>query len=186
LNIQIQVLSVGVETKPTTKGSYQVAEVAYKDLTNGGKISAKKLMSFTNKEVFETFVVAKATEVYDIEMVKGEKYWDWTKATKGVASAIASPSGKTTTGSVGTVGNGRGFETPEERAKKQIFIVRQSSLTNAIATLVQGRKTELKPEEVIGLAQQYEAFVFGTGTVEATVGKDVGSIEDLEEDPIPY
>ena len=184
MNIQIQILSVGVETRPTEKGSYQVAAVSYKDLTNGGKVNIKQVMSFTNKEVFETLVVAKATDVYDVEMVKGEKYWDWTKVTKGVAVApgvTTSVARQSASGSTST--NSRGYETPEERAKKQIYIVRQSSLGNAIATLTVGRKSEIKPNEVIELAKQYESYVFSTA--EDVVAKDVGGIEELEED-LPF
>src|SRR5712664_2310729 len=133
MEIQIQVLSVAVETKPTSKGSYQQLEVAYKDLTNGGKVSAKKLMSFTNKPVFEAMVTAKPTEIFDVTMEKGEKYWDWVKVTKATASTAGSTSTKATASTVTPAGNSRGFETPEERAKKQIYIVRQSSVSAAIS-----------------------------------------------------
>src|SRR5712664_169854 len=154
MEIQIQVLSVAVETKPTSKGSYQQLEVAYKDLTNGGKVSAKKLMSFTNKPVFEAMVTAKPTEIFDVTMEKGEKYWDWVKVSKGTANTSTTNSGSMTgtrssasTTSASTA-NSRGFETPEERAKKQIYIVRQSGVSAAISLLTAHVKTQPTTEEV--------------------------------------
>lgn len=53
------------------------------------------------------------------------------------------------------------YETPEERAKKQVYIVRQSSLSNALTALAIGAKTPPKPDEVIELARKYEDYVFG-------------------------
>lgn len=175
----ISVLSVDVQTKPTAKGSYQQAEVAYRD--GEGKVGSKKVMSFTNKEVFEAMANAKQGETYDIGLVKGEKYWEWTTVKKaspaggGAASSVQPGGAKGASAAT----NSRGFETPEERAKKQVYIVRQSSLTNAIATLTVGRKSEVKPEEVIDLAKQYADFVLGIGDV---TKKDDGTIESIEED----
>jgi len=182
MNIQIQVLSTQVETKPTTKGSYQQIEVAYKDLTQGGKVLAKKLMSFTNKEVFEAASLMKPTEVYDIEMTKGEKYWDWVKVTKGsqTATTVGTASSKATAYSA-TQGNSRGFETPEERAKKQIYIVRQSSVSAAINLLTVHVKTQPSPEEVIKVARQFEAYVFESGDAQAVAGKDVQKLDGFED-----
>lgn len=186
MEIKIQVLSVSTETKPTQKGSYQMLEVAYKDLSNGGKVSAKKLMSFTNKEVFSVLAVAKAADVFDVVMEKGEKYWDWVKVTKGQASlSDAATSVAKTTGPQSVSGGNRGFETPEERAKKQIYIVRQSSLSSAIDLLTANVKTQPTVEEVIKIAQLFESFVFGTRVVEDVVSQDVGTIESIEED-IPF
>jgi hypothetical protein len=189
LNINIQVLSTSVETKPTTKGSYQVVEVAYKDITNGGKVSAKKIMSFTNKEVFEVMSLAKPTEYYDVTMEKGEKYWEWVKAIKGSVSATTSTNSTAASSArtTGTTTNSRGFETPEERAARQVYIVRQSSLSTAAEILSVGAKTAPKANDVINLAKEFEAYVFGTGTAnaQAVAAKDVGTIETLSED-IPF
>lgn len=190
MSIQIQVLSVTSETKPTTKGSYQMLEVAYKDLGNGGKVGAKKLMSFSKTEgtTFKALADAKALEVYDVELVKGEKYWEWTQATRNHGSATSSTGSTTATTRTGTasyVPTKSTYETPEERAKKQIFIVRQSSLGHAIELLTTGAKVPPHVDDIIATAERFEAFVFGSSNTEATTSKDVGSIEDMESD-IPY
>lgn len=175
----ISILSVDVSTKQSAKGtSYQQAEVAYRD--GEGKVGSKKIMSFDKSGVFEIVANAKQGETYDIGLTKGEKYWEWTSAKRAVAASQPAAAGRA--GQTSSTSNTRGFETPEERAKKQVYIVRQSSLTNAIATLTVGRKSEVKPEEVIDLAKQYADFVLG---IEDVAKQDVGTIESIEED-LPF
>lgn len=190
MSIQIQVLSVQIETKPTAKGSYQQAEVAYKNLTFQGKVEAKKLMSFgAQKDTFTVLATASPGSVYEVEVVKNAQgYNDWVKISKSEGNTNSVPTAAApsrATNATSTPSKAGGWETPEERAKKQIYIVRQSSLSAAVATLTVGRKTELKPEEVIGLASKYEAFVFGADSVEEVVSRDVGGIESLNED-LPF
>jgi hypothetical protein len=193
LNITIQVLSTSLTNKTSARGTnYEELEIAYRDLSNSGKVSSKKLMPFgAGKDAFTSLRNAKPVEIYDVEVVKGEKYWDWIKVTKGTATTAPS----TSTSGVGTAGHATtsnstttkgGWETPEERAKKQIYIVRQSSLANAVAALSAGAKAPLKGEAVIELAQQFEKYVFSVDTPEAVASKDVGSIETMEEDPLPF
>lgn len=186
MQISIQILSVTTETKPTAKGSYQQLEVAYKDLNNGGKVASKKVMSFAAKEVFETLSLARPVDMFTIEAVKNEKtgYWDWVKATKGsAASGNVSQAGATAVQSAplsSGVTKG-GWETPEERAKKQVYIIRQSSLATAVTALQVGRKGEIKREEIVELAKYLEDYVMGTKTDFA----DNGTIETIPED-IPF
>lgn len=54
------------------------------------------------------------------------------------------------------------YETPEERAKKQVYIVRQSSITAAIAYL-KGQDSA-SVDDVLDLAKQFEQYVFGEGS----------------------
>jgi hypothetical protein len=183
--IQIQVLSTSIETVPTQKGSYQSLEIAYKDLSNSGKVSAKKLMSFTNKPVFETMALAKPTEVYDVEMVKNDKgYWDWTKVTKGTGTSVSGvTAARGQSAAVGATAPSKGgWETPEERAKKQIYIVRQSSLSTAASVLTANTKVTPTAKDVIAFARELEAYVFEVDQVPGEVKKDVGTIETMDED----
>lgn len=167
MTINITVLSVTVSTVPTAKGSYNVADVAYKNNTFQGKVEGKKIMSFgAAKETFSVLSTAQSGASFDIEVVKNDKgYNDWTKATPSQASsgsinnpvfqsAITKASGATTTPR-------STYETPEERAQKQVYIIRQSSISAAIGTLSPGAKSSLKVEDVLALARQYEDHVFG-------------------------
>lgn len=186
-SITIQVLSTSVETKPTAKGSYQLLEVAYKNLTFQGKVEAKKLMSFgAGADTFKILSTAKGADVFDIETEKNDKgYIDWLKATKATGDVQTATKSTTTAGSTAGTATKGGWETPEERAKKQIYIVRQSSISAAVNALSVGVKTAPKANEVIEYARELEAFVFEADKAAATVSKDVGTIDTLEED-LPF
>ena len=164
--MQIQIISTTTTTKPTARGSYQELEVVYKNLTFQGKVESKKLMSFgAGADSFKTLSAAASQSVWDVEVVKNDKgYNDWVKTTPSNGSAPAQTSAapaKTTASPKST------YETPEERAQRQILIVRQSSLSSAVATLSVGAKSVPKPEDVISVAKQYEAYVFGTDVLYA-------------------
>jgi hypothetical protein len=55
------------------------------------------------------------------------------------------------------------WETPDERAKKQVYIVRQSSIGAAIDYLDKFREAdaEVAVSDVLRVATQFENFVFG-------------------------
>lgn len=188
MQVKIQVIATAIETKQGAKNSYQQLEVTYKDLDKN-KVASKKVMSFAKPEtVFKSLVTAKPTDVYDIELLKNEGtgYWDWTSATKSTnvqqaSTSVGAPASVTSTS---TTSKG-GWETPEERAKKQIYIVRQSSLSTAAAILSVGVKSAPKANELISYARELENYVFESDRAQAVVSQDVGTIETMDED-IPY
>lgn len=192
--MQIQVLSAQVSTRNNKAGKpMQVLEVAYKNLTFQGKVESKQLFDFgVQKDTFKALAVATTGQVYEIDVVKNDAgYNDWVKISKsdgtGSAQTVATlspPSGQSA--GVATTSPRSTYETPEERAKKQIYIVRQSSISNAIDLLTTGAKNPPKIEDVIDAAKQFEDFIFGTGKTESVVSGDVSTgIEDLESD-VPY
>lgn len=159
MQIQIQFIAVAVEDK----GKYKQAEVTYKDVVKG-QTTSKKLMSFNNPVVYKTMVDAKNGELYTIDMQKNDKgYWDWVaaKISNGLDTTNTN-SDTSSTGKAYTVPKSN-YETPEERAKKQVYIVRQSSIGAAIATLKSDKKTPTVAE-VLSVAKEYEAYVFGDGS----------------------
>jgi hypothetical protein len=177
--MQVKVISVENETVKTQKGSYDVAEVTYKNQTFGDKVESKKLMSFTHKDVFNTFKKASNGDVFNVQRMKNDKgYWDWVstgdEAPEGTAPA-SSGGGKTMTSPKST------YETPDERAKKQVYIVRQSSISAAIVTLKTDKKNPTVVE-VLEVAKQYEAYVFGK---DADTGIKA-AMPEMEDDDIPY
>lgn len=151
--MQIEVINVTVNTMPTAKGSYQVAEVAYKDLKDG-KVNGKKIMSFAAKEAFKVLSTAKAGDKFDVGLEKDDKgYWQWKSATPstGAASAPSNSSGHPAPRS--------NYETPEERNKRQDYIIRQSSVSSAIALLKTDKKSP-SVNEVLTVAEQFVKFVY--------------------------
>jgi len=171
--IRIKILQPALVTQPDPSKTYKQMIVTHLDLSNG-KPDGKKLIDIYSKGVWSELLNVKEGEVYEIEREKNAKgYWEWKKVTLSKAEATdASPttaSSATSRSSAGATGSRAdvtparvgSWETPEERSAKQVYIVRQSSITNAIAFLkIEGDAgTEVK--EVIAIAKQFEDYVFG-------------------------
>lgn len=164
--MQIEVIKVEV----TPKGKYREANVAYKG--PNGKIEGKKLVSFVYKDVFEKLANASPGDLFQIksEKVLNEKdqkeYWQWTEIASGGKSLGGSEGVTGQTTSPKTVARSS-YETPEERAARQIYIVRQSSLSTAVelvkATYPKGVPVDFAIEAIIDIARQFEAYVFEKG-----------------------
>jgi hypothetical protein len=184
-NLSIKIVAVEVTTVPTQKGSYQVAEVTYKNMTFEGKTETKKIMSFVHKDVFNTIKQAQGGETYTVARTKDDKgYWQWVQiaagdvvlASEGGAAPAGAPATKAATPAPKST-----FETPEERAKKQVYIVRQSSISAAIDTLKTDKKAPTV-EEVLAVAKQYEAYVFDLNEAKPQAAK----LPEMDEEDIPY
>lgn len=158
MKFNIEVINIQSVSKPTAKGSYIQLDVAYKRLDNG-KVEGKKIMSFTNKAVFSALQAAGQGSQLTITSEKNENsgYWDWT-AVETAGTATESPQAASSQAKA-YVAPKSTYETPEERAKRQVLIVRQSSLSAAIDTLKTDKKA-LDPNEVLALAASYVDWVF--------------------------
>ena len=190
--MNIQILSVEVNNAMSKGGKpYEQVVVAYKDLSNGGKVASKTVMPFGfQKDAFTTLKGAKPVEVYDVDVQKNDAgYNDWIKVTKGTATTASTVVGDSTkaTATAATTTKG-GWETPEERAKKQVYIIRQSSVANAVAALIAGAKTPPKAEDIINLAKQFENYVLDVGTATKVAKQDVGAVESFDDslDQLPF
>ena len=161
--MNITILSVDIKTVPTAKGSYQTADVAYKNNSFQGKVEGKKVMSFgATKDSFSTLALAQPGESYEVTIVKNDKgYNDWVSMAKAEAGA-SSPAVSAPAGGKAPAATPRStYETPEERAQRQVLIVRQSSLSAAVNLLLAGAKTPPSVENVLAVAKQFEDYVFG-------------------------
>lgn len=182
--MKIQIIATSVETKPTAKGSYQQLEVTFKNLSYSGKVEAKKIMSFgAGASAFKVLSEASPGQAFDVTVVKNAQgYNDWTVVTP--ATGLIDPPPTAITSPKAAVGATKStYETPEERAQRQILIVRQSCLNVACNTLGVGAKV-VKPDDVIGVAKQYENYVFG---IEAFAKASPGpsGFEDLPDFDVP-
>lgn len=189
----IKIVAVASELKTNAKGtSYKSLTVDFRDENN--KLSSKTINVFgAQKRTGEILEEASPGQVYEVTAVKNNAgYWDWIDAritteqlgsTSTVSAAQASSKPQTNTSASS---GGRGFETPEERAKKQVYIVRQSSLANAVATLSVGVKSPPSPEDVIKVARLYEGYVFDTNVGAEDVVKAPASVADLQDDDIDF
>jgi hypothetical protein len=174
--MNITILSVDIKTVPTAKGSYQTADVAYKNNSFQGKVEGKKVMSFgATKDSFSTLALAQPGESYEVTIVKNDKgYNDWVSMAKAEAGAN-SPAVSAPAGGKAPAATPRStYETPEERAQRQVLIVRQSSLSASVNLLLAGAKTPPSVESVLAVAKQFEDYVFGK--------QALGPISEMSDD----
>lgn len=100
---------------------------------------------------------AQPGQTYEVSVVKNDKgYNDWVSMQQ--AGAVQQAQGP----KAGTPVPKSNYETAEERARRQVLITRQSSLSAAIATLSVGAQI-LKKEEVLSLAEEYNKWVHKVG-----------------------
>lgn len=153
----IQIQEVTTERVAKGRGGYNVANVVY---TDGGKNFTKKIMSFSNPAVYETISKAQAGEQYDVTVTKEGEYYNWTKIVKAGA---ASPTSAGSTPNSGRV-TGSNYETADERKLKQLYIIRQSSIANAIEYLSKNPRPDRvfsSVTDVLEIAQDFVDFVYG-------------------------
>lgn len=171
--IEIQDVSRTDSTGKNGK-SYGVLQVAYRA---DGKLQEKKLMSFSNPQVFKHIEGLKKGDTVNVKTEKdGNGYWQWT----AILNEEQQQPKPVQSGTTATRVTGSTYETPEERAIKQKYIVRQSSLTTAIQILGVGAKS-LDKQAVLGLAEELENWVFRVDLPKVATT----SIDDMEDD-LPY
>ena len=180
--MQVNVVDVSsLNTHQAKNGrQYQSIEIMYKN--DQGQAQSKKLMSFANPAVFKAAQEWAKGDVVHVSTEKDQNgYWQWTAVgtadtttdNRGDDSSAATP----TQAKAATRVSGSNYETKDERAARQVMIVRQSSLSNAVATLaIEGSKATAN--DVVSLAKLYEGYVLGSEPSGA-------SINDLESD-IPF
>jgi hypothetical protein len=145
----ITVKNVEIENK----GKYNQAVVTYLDK---GEEKTRNVVSFgDSKEAFDELKNAKEGDTFNIDLRKDGKYWNWVGANR-----TKDGGGVKVTGG-GTQTYNRDFESKEERSKKQVYIVRQSSISAALEWWkVTGEKPTV--DDVITVAKSFESYVFST------------------------
>lgn len=168
----INIVDVGAPNTHAAKNgrSYQSIEVTYKN--ESGQVANKKLMSFSNPSVFNYIKeLEKGAQVNVTTTKDANGYWQWTGI--GGDGSVATPQTKAPAQAGGRV-TGSNYETKEERAARQVYIIRQSSLSTAVDLLGTGSKVA----DVIATAKEFEAYVFAK---DANPTKEV-NFDDLEDD----
>lgn len=167
--MQITVIDVTENTRKSDSGrTFQQLEVAYKN--EQGQPQLKKLISFSNPNVYKAAKTWVKGDVVNVTTVKNEKtgYWDWV-GLEGDGAVAQQQEAKETKPTTRVTGSN--YETKEERAARQVYIIRQSSLSTAVELLGQGKSVE----EVINVAKQFESYVFAKA-------EGVDAINELEDD----
>lgn len=162
----INIVDVGAPNTHAAKNgrSYQSIEVTYKN--DQGQVANKKLMSFSNPTVFNHIKGLGKGDQINVQTTKDANgYWQWT----GIGGDSEVAETKPATPSPGGRVTGSNYETKEERAARQVYIIRQSSLSTAVDLLGTGAKVS----DVIATAKEFEAYVFSKETgVEAIISME--------------
>jgi len=169
--MQITVIDVGQMSSHATKNgrSYQSMEVTYKN--DSGQVQSKKLMSFSNPDVFKQAKEWQKGDTVDVNTQKDDNgYWQWISIG---ADAIAQATSTSSNAKPTTRVTGSNYETKEERAQRQVMIVRQSSISSAITALTaEGKRPSVA--DILGMAKEFENFVMDNNSA--------NSVADMEDD----
>jgi hypothetical protein len=179
----VNVIDVSQEVSKMTKTNkpYTEIEVTFKSADN--KVSNKKLNNLGfDKKVYTTFVSAKKGDTFEVTSVKEGDYWVWKDVVPTSAQGTQTASGGgTKAGSGAGAERSSSYETKEERASRQVLIVKQSSLSNAVASLKTDKGGVVDPNKAIEVAQLYTDWVMG---VDTSIGLSKDPLEQ-EFDDVP-
>lgn len=146
-------------------GTYKGAEIVFKDVN--GKVQTKNIHENGLKyapAVKNGLESLEPGDNFTVEIEKKDDFWTWVSIKKGIEQEEKQ---KPTTQQSTTTKN-TSWETAEERAARQKLIVRQSSLTNAVAFLVLQGRTHATEEDVLETATTFYNWVFEQGVDENT------------------
>jgi len=159
----IEILKFSEKNFPTKKGGYCQADVSYVDLETG-KTEGKKIMDFTYPEVYGLLKKANVGDRFKIESAKlpgsdGKEYWNWISAE--TYNLATTPPVNQTKSSV--VPSKPHYQTPEEKARIQVYIIRQSSVASAV-NLCREQGKQPNVDEILIVAKKFEDYVLGQDT----------------------
>lgn len=188
LDIKGKLLEIDLSAVITKKagGSYKGIRMVYRDVEGSLKEQCMhENITKYNKEAAACLNSLIAGDDFIIVKEKEGEFWnvksirkDDGSTTNNVAdsSKAATSTGSTRVGAASTAPRTSTYETPEERAVKQIYIVRQSSISAAI-NFFNGDPRPV--EDVLRVAKQFEDFVFGKDTeAPKEVSNDFSDMED--------
>lgn len=176
MQITVQVVSVehNIEIQKKSGGVYPGTRLTYR---LDGKIQEQNFHNNSlkyNPNVAESLKVLVSGDVVTIDKIKDGEFWKVTAITKG--GSVPQPSTPATPTPAASKGT---WETAEERAKKQVMIVRQSSISAAI-NMFQHKsydKISIVEADIVKVAKFFEAYVLD-------IEFDDGSVESMSDSEI--
>lgn len=152
--MRVKILDINVENVTKGKAKYSKTTVAY---TYNGEARTQNIMSFANpdvsKKVHDYF--GKEAEITVTKNAAGYNEW------ASIGDVGSAPESPTPTAGTAVRVTGSNYETPAERAQRQVYIIKQSSIGHAIELLGQGTEVEM----VLDTAQLFVDYVLGTQEV---------------------
>jgi hypothetical protein len=155
--MQIRIISAEV----IPQGKFKKVLLKY---DQDGQSKSSNVVSFGDSaEAFKVLSKANAGEAYEIKMKKNGEYWNIVEA-----SPVEGERTTVTSGTKAPTRSGNTYETPDERHRKQVYIVRQSSISAAISAYGQfaaDTDTETYQQDILQLAETFERWVFRNNVI---------------------
>lgn len=134
-----------------------------------GQSRTQNIMSFANPTVYAAVKTFNEGDQLDVEVTKNDAGYNTWASVKKIGGEVVP--GKDTPKS--TVPAARStYETPEERAKKQVYIIKQSCLAQAAAYSALRKDGYPDINEHLEIAQQFVDWVLADGESEGTTSQD--------------
>lgn len=155
----MQVYFNGYTDEKIVKGrnSYNKMVISY---SYQGQSKTQQIMSFANPSVYAAVQGFKDGDLLDVEITKndaGYNTWASVKLSEGGGGVVQGASLKAAPAARST------YETPEERAKKQVYIIKQSCLAQAAAYSALRKDGYPDIAEHLEIAQQFVDWVLEDG-----------------------
>ncbi len=170
------------------KGVYIGVELMYKDLKDGQnktKAFHENALKF-NAALKNGLENLSSGDEFTAVLEKKDEFWNWVSVSKGAAPVEITTTAKQAPSSGKAAPST--YATAEERAQTQAYIVRQSSITNALKLLELQSNKKADVPDVLAIATQLEAWVFGKKAEPAPAPKKAAAkvLNDATfEDDIP-
>lgn len=169
-------------------GSYQGTRLMYRD--DGGQLKEQNFTNQTlkyNAQIKSILSNLSAGEKFVMTKEKESEFWNVKAIQKANEVVVGGPQMTAGGATKPTASPKSTYETPEERARRQVLIVRQSSISSAVEFVNGLSKTaEHTPEKVVEVARIFESFVMGTDEVGMATARSLATKALVEmEDDIP-
>lgn len=162
---------------------YRLVEIAYKN-NNFGKLEEAKINEYS--PLFKQVADLQVGASYDVTKEKDDNgYFQWKSVVSSAGGAPLPNATSAKTNAVpasGAQATRSTYETPEERAKKQVLIVKQSSVAQAVALHTAGAKTTPPLEAVLKTAQQLTDWVLDDKPMSLSELTDIPNDLDVQVD----
>jgi len=158
---------VDIQVAKNGGGSYKGCRLAYRDENGALKEKGFSEQAFKFIPQIKTALMnLKTGDTFTAEVVKEGEYWNWKSVQAGGALPPVADKDVPATGKATPYQAPKStYATPEERAQTQVYIVRQSTLTQAVALCSANApyfKKERTTADIIAIAKEFEAHVMGT------------------------
>lgn len=160
IELEIDVLIKG------QSGTYSGSKLVYKD--GNGKVQEKAFHENTfkyNAAFKEELTGLKTGDTFTAIAEKNGAYWNWVSISKDKAETATSTAKPAAT-------SGGNWETPEERKNKQLYIIRQSSITAAIKLLEINGVGTIAINDVTRVADEFVFWIYN-GNILETPNDDI-------------